>query len=63
MKRKLSILYPFVIKIVISQVGLVFIQYLNVSCNSDIICQNQVKLATLIKQDEKNHGNINFLLP
>ena len=51
-KRKLSILCPFT-KIVTSQVGFVFIQYLNVPCNSDIICQNQVKLATLIKQDEK----------
>ena len=41
------------IKIVTSQVGLVFIQYLNVRYNSRIICQNQVKLARLIKQDEK----------
>ena len=36
-----------------SQVGFVLIQYLNVPCNSDIICQNQLKLGTLIKQDEK----------
>ena len=36
-----------------SQVGLVFIHVLNVPCNSDIISQNQVKLGTLIKQDEK----------
>ena len=40
-------------KIVTSQVGLVFIRILNVPCNSDIISQNQEKLRTLIKQDEK----------
>ena len=40
-------------KIVTSQVGLVFIQYLNVPCNSNIIGQNQVKFGTLIKQDGK----------
>ena len=52
MQRKLSVLCPFK-KIVTSQVGFVFIHILNVSCNPDIISQNQVKLGTLIKQDEK----------
>ena len=41
------------LKIVMSQVGLVFIYILNVPRNSDIISQNQVKLGTLITQDEK----------
>ena len=36
-----------------SQVGFLLIEYLNAPCNSDIICQNQVKLGTLTKQDEK----------
>ena len=36
-----------------SQVGLIFYQYLHVLCNPDIIGQNQVKLGTVIKQDEK----------
>ena len=40
-------------RIVTSQVGLVFIQYQNVPYKSDIIGQNQVKLSTLVKQDEK----------
>ena len=52
MKRKLSILCPLT-KIVTSQVGFLLIEYLNVPCNSDIICQNQVKLGTLTKQGEK----------
>ena len=52
MKRKFGILCPFY-KNCDLQVGFLLIQYLNVPCNSDIICQNQVKLGTLIKQDEK----------
>ena len=36
-----------------SQVGFLLIEYLNVPFNSDIICQNQVKLGKLTKQDEK----------
>ena len=48
-------------KIVTSQVGLVFIHILNVSCNPDTINQNQVKLGTLFyKQDEKATKNIIF---
>ena len=39
---------PFT-KIVMSQVGLLLIQYLN-----QMIGQNQVKLDTLMKQDERN---------
>ena len=44
---------PLSTKIVMSQVGLVFIHILNVLCNPDIISHNQVKLGILIKQDEK----------
>ena len=45
-----------------SQVGLVFINILNVSSNPDIISQNQVKFGTLIKKMRKPQ-KYNFLLP
>ena len=51
MKRKLSILCPFNKNCDLT--SRIFIEYLNVPCNSDIICQNQVKLGTLTKQGEK----------
>ena len=49
-------------KIVTSHVGLLLIQYLN-QMSFRRYGQNQVKLGTLMKQDEKNSKISNILLP
>ena len=59
-KRKLSILCPFNKNCDVTSTYSIFFK---IKCHSGVTGQNQVKLGTVMKQDERNSKISNILLP